>query len=141
MREAVSAVIMTIDAVDTRWGVHPFDLSMLQGNADNACAGAFVIGDVLEGWQALDHATLPVSLYLDGVLASGSPWEGPKRCSLTELYAALHWTANELSRRGLGFRAGQVISTGSPHEPVAAVPGAEAVIRYGDVGEVRITFE
>ena len=141
VREAVSAVIMTIDAVDTRWGVHPFDLPMLQGNADNACAGGFVIGDVLEGWQALDLATLPVSLYLDGELASGPPWEGAKRCSLSELYAALHWTANEVSRRGLGFRAGQVISTGSPHEPVAAVPGAEAVIRYGDVGEVRITFE
>ena len=32
-------------------------------------------------------------------------------------------------------------STGSPHEPVAAVPGAETVIRYGDVGEIRVTFE
>ena len=48
---------------------------------------------------------------------------------MNELYAALNWAANELSRHGLGFRAGQVISTGSPHEPVAAVPGAEAVIR------------
>ena len=63
------------------------------------------------------------------------------RCRLDELYTALTWGANELSRRGLGFRAGQVISTGSPHEPVAAVPGAEAVVRYGDVGEIRVTFE
>ncbi len=141
VREAVSAVIMAIDAVDTRWGVHPFDLPMLLGNADNACAGAFVIGEVLEGWQTLDPATLPVSLYVDGEPAGGPPWEGAKRCSLRELYAALHWAANELSRRGLGFRAGQVVSTGSPHEPVAAVPGAETVIRYGEVGEVRIRFE
>ncbi len=141
VRDAVSAVLMTIDAVDTRWGVHPFNLTMPQANADDACAGAFVIGDVIEGWQSLDLATLPVGLYLDGELASGPPWEGAKRCSLSELYAALHWAANELSRRGLGFRAGQVISTGSPHEPVAAVPGVEAVIRYGDIGEVRIRFE
>ena len=141
VRDAVSAVVMTIDAVDTRWTVHPFELPMLLGNADNACAGAFVVGEVLDGWQNLDLAALPVSLYLDGEPAGGAPWEGEKRCSLGELYAALTWAANELSRRGLGFRAGQVISTGSPHEPVAAVAGAEAVIRYGDVGEIRITFE
>jgi 2-keto-4-pentenoate hydratase len=141
VRDAVSAVVMTIDAVDTRWAVHPFELPMLLGNADNACAGAFVVGETLDGWQTLDLAALPVTLYLDGEPAGGPPWEGEKRCSLSELYAALHWAANELSRRGLGFRAGQVISTGSPHEPVAAVPGAEAVVRYGDVGEIRVTFE
>ena len=141
VRDAVSAVVMAIDAVDTRWGAHPFDLPMLLGNADNACAGAFVIGDELDGWQALDLAALPVRPYRDGEPAGGPPWEGAKRCSLDELYAALHWAANELSRRGLGLRAGQVVSTGSPHEPLAAVPGAETVIRYGDLGEVRITFE
>ena len=37
--------------------------------------------------------------------------------------------------------AGEVVSTGSPHEPVAAVAGADAVIRYGDVGEIRVTFD
>ena len=141
VRDAVSAVVMTIDAVDTRWAVHPFELPMLLGNADNACAGAFVIGDVLGGWEALDLATLPVTVYMDGEPAGGPPWKGERRCGLGELYAALTWGANELSRRGLGFRAGQVISTGSPHEPVAAVPRAETVIRYGDVGEIQITFE
>ena len=141
VRDAVSAVVMTIDAVDTRWAVHPFDLPMLLGNADNACAGAFVVGDVLDGWESLDLAALPVTLHLDGEPAGGPPWEGEKRCSLSELYAALTWGANELSRRGLGFRAGEVISTGSPHEPVAAVAGAEAVARYGEVGEIRVTFE
>ena len=141
VRDAVSAVVMTIDAVDTRWAVHPFELPMLLGNADNACAGAFVVGEVLDGWQTLDLAALPVDLYLDGKRAGGPPWEGEKRCTLDELCAALHWAANELSRRGLGFRADQVISTGSPHEPVAAVPGAETVVRYGGHGEIRIVFE
>ena len=46
--------------------MHPFKLPMLLGNADNACAGAFVVGEVLDGWQTLDLAALPVSLYLDG---------------------------------------------------------------------------
>lgn len=141
IRDAVAAVIMTVDAVDTRWGVHPFDLTIYQGNADNACAGGFVIGAELDGWRSLDLASLPVELYMNGTLASGEAWDGERRCSLDELYAALHWAANELSRRGHGFKAGQVVSTGSPHEPVAAVPGAEVVIRYGDIGEIRATFD
>ena len=141
VRDAVEAVVMSIDMVDTRWGVHPFELNFHQGNADNACAGGFVIGDVLEGWQTLDLATLPVSLSLDGEHASGEPWAGEKRCTLEQLYVALHWAANALSERGFGFKAGEVVSTGSPHEPVAARPGAEAVIRYGDVGEIRVTVE
>ncbi len=141
VREAVAAVIMTVDAVDTRWGVHPFDLTIYQGNADNACAGAFVIGEELDGWRGLDLASLPVHLYLDGQIASGAAWQGEQRCTLDELYRALRWAANELSRRGLGFRAGQVISTGSPHEPVAARPGAEIVIRYGDIGEIQVRFD
>lgn len=140
VRDAVGALVMAIDAVDTRWRAHPFDLPMLLGNADNACAGAFVVGDMLEGWRTLDLAALPVRPFLDGEPAGGPPWEGEKRCGLDELYAALHWAANELSRRGLGFRAGEIVSTGSPHEPLAAVPGAETVIRYGDLGEIRVTF-
>ena len=141
VRDAVEALVMSIDMVDTRWGVHPFELNFYQGNADNACAGGFVIGDVLEGWQSLNLATLPVNLYLDGEHASGEPWEGERRCTLDQLYAALHWAANAVSQRGFGFKAGEVISTGSPHTPVAARPGAETVIRYGDVGEIQVTVE
>ena len=140
VRDAVSELIMAIDMVDTRWGVPPFELTPFQANADNGCAGGFVIGGVLEGWETLDVAGLPVNLYLDGELA-GESWEGEQRCSLDELFAALHWGANHLSGRGLGFRAGQVVSTGSPHQPVPAMPGAEAVIRYGDLGEIRVTVE
>ena len=140
VRDAVSGLIMAIDMVDTRWGVPPFELTPYQANADNACAGGFVVGGTLEGWETLDVAGLPVNLYLDGRLA-GESWEGDQRCSLGELYAALHWGANHLSGRGLGFRAGQVVSTGSPHLPVPAEPGAEAVIRYGDLGEIRVTVE
>ena len=79
---------MTIDAMDTRWAVHPFELPMLLGNADSAGAGAFVVGEVPDGWQTLDLAALPVSLYLDGEPAGDPPWEGEKRGSLSERYAA-----------------------------------------------------
>ena len=141
VRDAVTDVVMAIDAVDTRWSTHPFELNMLLGNADNANAGVFVIGDVLAGWQTLDLATLPVELYVDGKHLDNLSHPRENRCSFDELISALQWGANDLSQRGLGFRAGQVVTTGSPHIPVEATAGAEFVIRYGDAGEIKASFE
>ena len=63
------------------------------------------------------------------------------RCSFDELIFALRWGANDLSQRGLGFRADQVISAGGPHIPVEATEGTEFVVRYGDAGEIKARFE
>ncbi len=151
VRDAVADVVMTIDAVDTRWSTHYSKSGLFMGNADNANAGVFVIGDVLADWQNLDLATLPVEVYVDGKHVQETTYRGrhvdslthprENRCSFDELISALQWGANDLSQRGLGFRAGQVISTGSPHVPVLATLGAEFVIRYGDAGEIKVTFE
>ena len=141
VKAAVSAVVMTVDAVDTRWGVHPFELTVHQMNADSACSGAFVIGDELAGWREVDLAALPVRLFIDGELASGEVWTGDKRCTLDELYTALQWGTNELSRRSLGFKNGQVVTTGSPHEPIPAVADKDIIIRYGDIGEISVRFD
>ena len=83
---------------------------------------------------------LPINAYVDGKLA-GESWTGDQRSSADELIATLCWAANELSRRSYGLRAGDIVSTGSPHEPAPAVPGAEIVVRFGDVGEVGVVLE
>ena len=140
IESAIDAVIMTIDAVDTRWGVHPFELNIYQGNADNACAGAFVIGDEIPNWRDVNLAELPVNLFIDGKRATGDPWSRNQRCDFQEMVAALHWAANELSRRGLGFKKGQIVSTGSPHEPIPAIPNSEVIVEYGTIGEIRASF-
>ena len=151
VRDAVTDVVMAIDVVDTRWSTHPFELNMFLGNADNANAGVYVIGDVLSGWQTLDLATLPVEVYVDGKHVQETTLRGRPidsltrsreyRCSFDELISALQWGANDLSQRGLGFLAGQVVTTGSPHVPVEATAGSEIVIRYGDAGEIKAKFE
>ena len=142
VRDAVTDVVMVIDVVDTRWSTHPFELNMFLGNADNANAGVYVIGDVLSGWQTLDLATLPVEVYVDGKLVADTLTRSREyRCSFDELISALQWGANDLSQRGMGFRAGQVVATGSPHVPVEATVGSEIVIRYGDAGEIKAKFE
>ena len=151
VRDAATDVVMALDVIDTRWSTHFSKNGLFLGNADNANAGVFVIGDALADWQTLDLATLPVELYADGkhlqettllgrrIEGLTRPREG--RCSFDELISAVHWGANDLSQRGLGFRAGQVVTLGAPHVPVEATAGTEYVIRYGDAGEIKVTFE
>jgi 2-keto-4-pentenoate hydratase len=52
----------------------------------------------------------------------------------------LTWLANELSRTGIGLRAGEVVSTGTCTGMPKARAGAEHVADYGPFGEVRVRF-
>ena len=162
IHDAVEAVVMTIDVVDTRWYYDPLDwpepgcLDFLRGGADLANSGAFVIGDEIPGWGDLDLASLPVEMYLDGKFASrggvigagggeggpSAPFPRDRRLDFSEMVAGVHWAANTLSQHKLGMRKGQVITTGSAAQ-LLAEPGAEASVAYGEdgvCGEIRMTI-
>ena len=147
IHDAVEAVVMVIDVLDTRWYWDPSDwpepafLDIFKGCADFGNAGAFVIGDEIPGWRDLDLANLPLAIYLDGKFASrgglsapSEPFPRDRRLDFSEMVAGLHWAANTLSQRGYGMRKGQTITTGSAVQ-ILAEPGAEATMRYGEDGE------
>jgi 2-keto-4-pentenoate hydratase len=48
------------------------------------------------------------------------------------------WLANELSARGIGLAAGQLVTTGSATMSQPLSPGRSAIAIYGDLGEIRI---
>ncbi|MCG8510278.1 MAG: 2-keto-4-pentenoate hydratase, partial [Rhodospirillales bacterium] len=50
------------------------------------------------------------------------------------------WTANNLSDRGHGLAAGDLISTGSATVPTPMNIGSEAVGRFEGLGDVRASF-
>ena len=155
IHDAVEAVVMTIDVLDTRWYWDPSDwpepafLDIFKGCADFGYAGAFVIGDEIPGWRDLDLANLPVAIYLDGKFASrgglsapSEPFPRDRRLDFSEMVAGLHWAANTLSQRGFGMRKGQTITTGSAAQ-ILAGPGTEATMRYGEdgkFGKIQITI-
>ncbi len=147
IHDAVEAVVMAIDVLDTRWywdssdWPEPGCLDIFKGCADLANAGAFVIGDEIPGWRDLDLANLPTAIYLDGKFASrgglsapSEPFPRDRRLDFSEMVAGLYWVANTLSQRGFGMRNGQTITTGSAAQ-ILAEPGAEATMRYGEDGE------
>jgi 2-keto-4-pentenoate hydratase len=105
--------------------------------ADNACAGAFVLGPPADtDWRALDLASHIVEVrYDDGrvVPGIGSNVLGDPRIALT-------WIANRLGALGPGLAAGEVVTTGTCIVPCAIAPGDAIVADFGILGRVEARF-
>ena len=54
--------------------------------------------------------------------------------------APLTWLANELSRTGIGLKAGQMVSTGTLTGMLAPKPDETYVADFGPFGSVTVTF-
>ena len=116
--------------------VTPEANSPLDRVADMGGAGALVVGDEIPQWHDLDLQTLQVDLRID----DGPPvtnFEGDYRSNPLEV---LVWLANFLSRRGIGLRAGDLVSTGSATHGPPLHEGATAVANFADLGELRLTM-
>ena len=103
--------------------------------ADNGCHAALVEAAAVADWRRLDLARQKVTFSLNGKeLAAGMGAD-----VLGHPLEALTWLANDLSRRGFGLKAGQIVTTGTccGFHPLAA--GDEAVADYGALGRVAVT--
>ena len=53
---------------------------------------------------------------------------------------ALTWLANTLSARGMGLKAGQIVTTGSAANVIKVNPGDTVVADFGDLGVTEVHF-
>jgi 2-keto-4-pentenoate hydratase len=103
--------------------------------ADNAAGGGLIPGPEVADWRGLDLLALQVDLRING--GAPVPMNSMPR---TDPAVTLVWVANELSRRGFGLRAGQVVTPGSATQPVAIRKGDRVVARYENYGEISLTL-
>ena len=64
-----------------------------------------------------------------GANVLGDPWE------------VMVWLANNLSGRGIGLAAGQVVTTGSAADVVSVSPGDTVTAEFGPLGSATVHFE
>jgi 2-keto-4-pentenoate hydratase len=132
---AVKGVLPGIEIVDSR-----FDEWTTIGApsliADNACNAAWVKGSLNTDWQSIDLAAQAVRVTVNGkVLRQGSGSN-----VLGHPLNALEWLVNNLSARGLGLKAGQLITTGVTTEVYMAERGDRIEADFGRVGSVSLDF-
>ncbi len=133
---AAAALHAAIEVPDSRFA--PFERAGgPQLIADNACARDFVLGPAMpDSWRETDLAAHPV----EARVAGGPVHEGAGRNVLGGPRIALAWIANELSRLGVGLRAGEIVTTGTCAQPLPIAPGARVEMDFGPLGRVTASF-
>jgi 2-keto-4-pentenoate hydratase len=104
--------------------------------ADGAGSGTIVYGPAIADWQTRNIVGQEVTLSSDGRLRR----KGTAAAALDHPMAPLTWLANELSRTGVGLKAGQMVSTGTLTGMLAPKPGEDYVADFGPFGLVRVIF-
>ena len=93
---------------------------------------------MIEDWQRRSLLDITVDLRIDG--GESQPLL-PKQ-NRTEPFDVLLWAANELSRRGIGLKAGHIVTPGSVNVPLPLpLPaGGTAVAVFEDLGRITVSL-
>jgi len=132
--EATETILLCFEVADNR--VKPPKPDPLSMIADDGGFAAYVVGPAVDNWRDVDFKGAEVELWIDGRLAAKG-LEGDFRIDPIDIVL---WTANDLSRRGHGLAAGDLISTGSATVPTPMKVGSSAIGRFVGLGEVRVNF-
>jgi 2-keto-4-pentenoate hydratase len=133
--EAVEGVMPGIEIVDSRYESWT-TVGTPSLIADNACHAAWVKGELVTGWKAIDLAAQTVRLEIGGQL-KGS---GSGAAVLGHPLNALTWLANVLNSRGGGLRTGDYVTTGVTTDIYMAERGDIVRADFGPVGHVEVAF-
>ena len=116
---------------------HPeSEVERLINIADNGGNLGLVTGPVIEDWRHRSLLDVTVDLRIDG--GESRPML-PKEAR-TEPFDVFLWTANELSRRGIGLTAGQIVTPGSITLPEPLPAGRTASAVFADLGEITVSL-
>ncbi len=104
--------------------------------ADGAGSGTIIYGPAIADWKTRDIAGQEATLSSNGRLRR----KGTAGSALDHPMAPVTWLANELSRTGVGMKAGQMVSTGTLTGMLAPKAGEVFVADFGPFGSISVTF-
>jgi 2-keto-4-pentenoate hydratase len=135
---AVDAVMPAFELADDR-GADYVTLATrgLELAADNAWNEGAVLGEPVTNWRSLDLAAVHGVASINGETVG----EGRGADSMGHPFAALAWVANDLARRGLGLRCGDIVITGSLVTSKFPRPGDRLRFEAGPLGAVELRVD
>jgi 2-keto-4-pentenoate hydratase len=104
--------------------------------ADGAGSGSIIYGPAIADWRGADITGQEATLSIGGVVRR----RGTAKDALEHPIQPLTWLANELSRTGIGLKAGDMVSTGTLTGMIASSAGHDYLGDFGPFGQVRATF-
>lgn len=136
VKEAVASLHPGVELAECRF-VHDAAFPSLPAIlADGAGSGTIAYGPPIENWRDKDIAGQEVALTCNGTLRR----KGCAAVALDHPIVPVTWLANELSRTGIGLKAGQMISTGTLTGMLRPKAGETFVADFGPFGSVTVTY-
>jgi len=134
VRAAIEYGVAALEICGSR--VANWDISFADTVADNASAGAYVLGTERKTLDEFDPVTVQMSMSIDGEEVS----TGTGAASLGDPINAVVWLARKARELGNPLRAGQVVLSGAmgPMRPVS--PGATVTSTVTGLGSVSVSF-
>lgn len=132
---ATEFVLPAIEIVDSR--IVGWDLTIADTVADNASAGAVVLGTTAHKLVGLDLSRIGMVLERDGEPVS----HGAGHACLGSPLAAVSWLAREMYRRGSPLRAGDTVMSGALGPMVGLEAPGRFRLRLDTLGDVEATIE
>jgi 2-keto-4-pentenoate hydratase len=132
---ALAGVLPGIEIVDSRFNSWT-TVGAPSLIADNACHGAWVKGVLVTDWRHLDLAAQAVELSVNGSVVQ----RGSGSAVLGHPLHALEWLVHRLHAQGIGFKAGDYVTTGVTTDIYDAQAGDHLVADFGPVGAVELHF-
>jgi 2-keto-4-pentenoate hydratase len=132
--DAVSEVLVGVELIHSRFagGEFPPFPTFLADNLGNA---GYVLGDALRNFRTLDLAKLRCRMTIDGTLVHDKVGGHPQDDPYAPVIACL---AQGMMGLG-GFRAGQILTTGSLITPLRPTKRSAIHAELADVGAVEVT--
>lgn len=137
VRAAVDYAVAALEICDSR--IAGWDISFGDTVADNASAGAYVLGSrrvTLDEFEPRD-TTMSMTVVAQEDSATS---EGTGEACLGDPLLALQWLAKRTREFGEPLRAGQVILSGALGPMRAVIPGARVSASISGLGTVSCTF-
>ena len=113
-----------------------WDISFADTVADNASAGAYVLGTERKRLDEFDPVTVSMSMSIDGVEVS----TGTGADCLGDPLRALAWLATTAREHGDPLRAGHVVLSGALGPMCSVAPGATVAAAISGLGTVSARF-
>ena len=134
VRAAIEYGVAALEICGSR--IADWDISFADTVADNASAGAYVLGTERRTLDEFDPVTVAMSMSIDGEEVS----TGVGAASLGDPVNAVVWLARTARELGTPLRAGQVVLSGAmgPMRPVT--PGATVTSTVTGLGSVTVSF-
>lgn len=132
---ATEFVLPAIEIVDSR--IAGWDLTIADTVADNASAGAVVLGTTAHKLAGLDLSRIGMVLERDGEPVS----HGAGHACLGSPLAAVAWLAREMFRRGSPLRAGDTVMSGALGPMVGLEAPGRFRLRLDTLGDVEAAIE